>query len=115
MEKKEKAKKIVAWVEYQVNLIDHFYTDSCSRLASVLSAIVCYIGECEVPVFLDREDYYQHAPTRPISSSLYIAGDVDHQLKSWTKYYCSHFPDLKFKVDPKPNIDYNGEALENLN
>ncbi len=111
--KKQKlAKETAAWVEYRVNLTDHFYSDGCGKVAAVLSTFVCSLGGVNVPVFMDRKDYFTNTPNRP----RIIKGEKA-RLDLWTSNYLKHFPDLSLNLQ-KPHKDYekecSNEALENL-
>lgn len=84
------AMRTAAWVEYRINLTDHFMTDSCGKVASVMSTFVCVLADCNLPIFIDKTEYLAHAPSKPA-----VSKDIEErnreQYINWEKYYISKF------------------------
>ena len=51
-----------AWIEYRVNLTDHFFADGCGKISSALAAYVGMRTGVELPTFSERSEIFQHAP-----------------------------------------------------
>lgn len=61
-----------AWIEYRINLVDHFMTDSCGKVATLVSTFVCMLFDQPIALFSDKNEYLIAAPKRPEQNS-----DVD--------------------------------------
>lgn len=56
---------LAAWVEYRVNICDHFFLDGCGKTANALSAWVLARrskSSPALPEFRSREEYFSYAP-----------------------------------------------------
>jgi hypothetical protein len=98
----EWAKQTAAWIEYRINLADHFYEDGCAKVAAVLVAFVCALADSPMPVFLDRADYFK---------------DAANTNKEWAYYYSYRFPEETKAIvskSLKPIAYYVKEATQNL-
>ncbi len=86
-------RELAAWVEYRIDLTDHFFSDGCGKTAKAISAWVLMRGRQELPVFRDRKELYANAPTQ-------VRGENpqtdQEQYKKWLAYYKTLF-DLSVK------------------
>ena len=53
-----------AWVEYRVNLTDHFFADGCGKVSLILSTFVLMSADKEMPLFLAQKEYFFKAPMK---------------------------------------------------
>ncbi len=118
-EKIQWAQKTSAWVEYRINLTDHFMTDSCGKVATVMSTFVCILANHPLPIFSDKKEYLSQAPTRPRDTSK-SDENQDKQYKKWEDYYVTKFlkkdsVNLKLEIEPEHQEKYyKYNALDNL-
>ena len=116
--KKQWAMETAAWVEYRINLTDHFMTDSCGKVASVMSTFVCILSDCSLPIFSDKTEYLAQAPKR--RRTLKSDDSLDKKYKKWEMYYLKKFPNNKtetFQLYLNPENQekyYRQNALDNL-
>lgn len=125
--KSEWVKETTAWIEYRINLTDHFMTDSCGKVATVMVTFVCILADHSLPIFADKADYLLHAPRRPRDSSQ--DAQMDKQFERWKNYYASKFEtindetkiesesklEIQFKlIEADKDYDYKRYALDNL-
>jgi hypothetical protein len=73
-----------AWVEYRVDLTDHFYADGAGKTARALASFVLMRAGHALPTYPDRAELYRHAPT--------VASEPDSavdraQLDAWRTFY----------------------------
>jgi len=88
-EQSQWAQRTAAWVEYRINLTDHFMTDSCGKVAAVMSTFVCILANHPLPVFLHKDEYLACAPKRPrIKGS---SDDGERQYIAWEQHYKAKF------------------------
>lgn len=79
---------LAAWVEYKVDLTDHFFQDGCGRVSKVLSAwiLVRFYGHrTPVPKYRGREEYYGKSPKRREQKYR------EEYFSQWRGYYRSLF------------------------
>lgn len=119
-EKSEWAKKTSAWVEYRINLTDHFMTDSCGKVAAIMAAFVCILVNHPLPVFSDKDEYLLHAPRRPRDINIQDENE-DKQYKKWEEYYVAKFVNKRQLINIKLDASseekkeyYRINALDNL-
>lgn len=76
------------WIEYRVDMTDHFFADGCGKIAKAISAWSLMRHAMPLPTYRSREELYQHAPKA-------IRGEdatVDQQgYDNWMTYYRSLF------------------------
>lgn len=115
----KKAKDFSAWIEYRVNLTDHFIADSCGKTAALLSNFV-FMGADIHPEnmpHLDRKRYFNKAILPETRRGM--NPDIEaEEYERWRRYYCSEFfiQPIKEKVDawsiPSPSIKQHLKGLE---
>ncbi|MBY0407417.1 MAG: zeta toxin family protein, partial [Rickettsiales bacterium] len=69
-----------AWVEFKVNLVDHYFADGCGKTSQALSAFVNMRDGKALPVFTTRDDYF--TAVRQME-----AVPPDQQFAKWQEYY----------------------------
>ncbi len=77
-----------AWVEYRVDLTDHFFADGCGKTAKALSAFVLMRSGQELPTYRDRKELYSHAP-KTIRGADPVINAAEEQ--AWLDYYKTLF------------------------
>lgn len=84
----EDPKNLAGWVEYRIDLTDHFFADGCGKTAKAISSWILMRAHNPLPKYRDRKELYENAPTQ-------IRGqdpEIDKtQLKKWLGYYNSLF------------------------
>ncbi len=87
--------KLAAWVEYRVDLSDHFFADGCGKTAKAISSWVLMRARHDLPLYRDRKELYQNAPTE-------IRGRNQpadrEQFEKWLAYYRTLFSPKKESV-----------------
>jgi len=101
----EDPEKLAGWVEYRINLTDHFFADGCSKTAKAISSWILMRYGHRFPRYRNREELYQHAPTQ-------IRGTNPEanrkEFESWIKYYKSLFK----APESEKTLEYiNGEEM----
>lgn len=69
-------KEVAAWVEYRIDLTDHFFADGCGKTAKAIAVWVLMRAKQSLPVYRSRDEYYGNA-----------RGGYD----AWITYYKSLF------------------------
>jgi CRP-like cAMP-binding protein/predicted kinase len=76
---------LAAWVEYSVDLTDHFFEDGCGKIAKVLSAWVLArasdSSSVTLPEYRGRDEYYEFIKDRDMLNE-----------RNWETYYRTFFP-----------------------
>jgi len=79
---------LTAWVEYRIDVSDHFFADGCGKTAKAISSWVLMRRDHNLPQYTTREDLLAHAPTK-------VRGENDEtdkaQFERWRTYYKSLF------------------------
>lgn len=93
IQNEEDPKEIAAWVEYVIDLTDHYFSDGCGKTAKAMSSWVLMRADVPLPDYSQgakipneeiRKTYYAHAPkTRPGSD----AEQETREFNKWLKYY----------------------------
>ena len=99
---------MAGWVEYRIDLTDHFFTDDCGRVAKAISSWVLMRANRELPRYRSREELYQHAPTQ-IRGSNPEANRKEYEL--WMDYYKSLFGTKKSQKIEGAFEYVNGEEM----
>jgi hypothetical protein len=89
-------KKLAAWIEYRIDLTDHFFADGCGKTAKAISAFALMRAGHELPTYGTRDNYFDKAavetriPTevRPLN----LATENDPQFNRWYSKYQEFFP-----------------------
>jgi len=90
---KEDPVALAAWVEYKIDLSDHFFADGCGKTAKLLSSWVMmragknlpdYTMHGKIPTEKVRGEYYANAPKTIPGTNPTIEAE---ELTNWTKYY----------------------------
>jgi len=100
--------ELAGWVEYRIDLTDHFFTDGCGRVAKAISSWVLMRANRELPRYRSREELYQHAPTQ-IRGSNPEANRKEYDL--WIDYYKSLFETKKSQKIEGAFEYVNGEEM----
>ncbi|HPH64487.1 MAG TPA: zeta toxin family protein [Kofleriaceae bacterium] len=81
--------KLAAWVEYRIDLTDHFFSDGCGKIAKAISGWTLMRNSHQLPAFsADRSAIFKHAPTSRRGQN----ADLDaSQLQVWEKFYRGMF------------------------
>jgi len=87
-----------AWIEYRMNLTDHFWADGVGKTSSALAAFVLMRRGHALPTYsADRKEQFAHAPKRPRSAGREVD---DAQFADWLSYYRTLFEDDEKKTFP---------------
>ena len=81
-------KEVAAWIEYRIDLTDHFFADGCGKTAKAISSWVLMKAKQQLPKYRGREEYYAYAPKKIRNQNL--AEDAQSFAK-WLNYYKSLF------------------------
>lgn len=85
---KQDPEELAAWLEYRIDLTDHFFADGCGKVAKVISAWVLMKNNHTLPVYRDRKELYANAPTQIRGTD--VKTDQE-QYEKWLAYYKSLF------------------------
>ncbi len=80
--------ELAAWVEYRVDLTDHFFADGCGKTAKALSSWVLMRSGNQLPTYRGRAELYANAP-RTIRGT--DAATTQSEEKAWLDYYKTLF------------------------
>ena len=80
-----------AWVEYRIDLTDHFFADGCGKAAKAIAGWVLIREKQQLPKYRGREEYYTNAPTVIRGTD---ANTDREQYERWVNYYKSLFTSL---------------------
>ena len=81
-------KELAGWVEYRIDLSDHFFADGCGTTAKAVSSWILMQAGHSLPKYHNREELYQNAPTQITGQN----AEIDRiQLERWLSYYKTLF------------------------
>lgn len=89
--------EMAAWIEYRVDLVDHFFADGCGKTAKLVSSWVLMRSGRELPDYSRsgkikpeqvRDVYYSNAP---IAKGRTEQVAKEAQYKKWVEYYKTLF------------------------
>jgi hypothetical protein len=90
-------KQLAAWIEYRMDLTDHFFADGCGKAAKAISAWALMRSGQELPTYGSRNAYYDigrpegsRVPTQ--ARDLYRWTEADPQFAQWYSKYLEFFP-----------------------
>jgi len=88
LQNNESSKELAAWVEYRVDLSDHFFADGCGKTAKAIGSWILMRTGDTLPKYRERTELYAHAPTkiRGVNSE-----EDSRALEFWTEYFKSLF------------------------
>jgi|GEM_PF-974636 len=86
--KDEDPVELAAWVEYNIDLTHHFFADGCGKTAKVISSFVLMRSGLPLPNYTNRDDYFEHAPTKIVGRDPEVDND---QYQTWLAYYRTLF------------------------
>lgn len=79
------------WVEYHIDVTDHFFADGCGKVSKAVAAYVLMRNDLPLPSYRSREEHYANAPQ-------HIRGDDADQTRQeydkWMDYYRSLFDEV---------------------
>jgi len=101
----EDPKDLAGWIEYRLDLTDHFFADGCGKTAKAISGWVLMRAGGKLPQYRSREELYQHAPTQ-IRGMNPEANQKEFDL--WIEYYKSLFESSESEKAPEYT---NGEEM----
>jgi len=101
----EDPESLAAWIEYRIDLTDHFFTDNCDRIAKAISTWALIRFSHGLPKYRSREELYQHAPTQMRGTNP-EANQKEFEL--WIEYYKSLFNSPESEKTPEYT---NGEEM----
>jgi hypothetical protein len=101
----EDPESLAGWVEYRINLTDHFFADGCSRIAKAISSWVLMRYGRRLPKYRSFEELYQHAPTQIRGTNPEVN---QKEFELWIEYYKSLF---RFSESEKTPEYTNGEEM----
>ena len=82
--------QLAAWVEYRMDLTDHFFADGCGKISKAISAWTLMRANHKLPKFpKERELLFAAAPTRAID--MIDAQEDSKQFAQWLTFYMSLF------------------------
>ena len=81
-------RELAAWVEYRIDLTDHFFADGCGKTAKAISSWVLMRAKQPLPQYRERSEYYANAPTVIRGTD---ASTDREQYDRWLHYYRSLF------------------------
>jgi len=82
-------KEIAAFIEYHIDLVDHFFADGCGKAAKAISAWSLMQKNLSLPHYRSRDEYYAHARLQnPTGDS---TTDKQRQWEQWLTYYKTLF------------------------
>lgn len=51
-----------AWVIFQMDMVDHFFTDGCGKISKAISNLVLMRYRAPLPAYVSKKELYTHAP-----------------------------------------------------
>lgn len=54
----ESPRTLAPWIEYRVNLSDHFFADGCGKTSQLMAGFVCMRAAHPLPLYRTSEEYY---------------------------------------------------------
>jgi len=95
--KTQDPKALAAWIEYRIDLTDHFFADGCGKAAKAISGWALMRAGEELPTYGNRNAYYDIG--RPEGSrvptqvrDLNVRTEADPQFAQWYSKYLEFFP-----------------------
>lgn len=90
-------KQLAAWIEYRMDLTDHFFADGCGKAAKAISAWALMRAGQELPAYGSRNAYYDIGRPEGSRVPTQVRGldtptDADPQFKQWYSKYLEFFP-----------------------
>ena len=101
----EDPEELAGWVEYRINLTDHFFADGCNKTAKAISSWVLMRYGRRLPKYRSPEELYQHAPTQIRGTNPELN---QKEFELWIEYYKSLF---RFSESEKTPEYTNGEEM----
>ncbi|MBP9738232.1 hypothetical protein KBD20_00940 [Candidatus Saccharibacteria bacterium] len=80
--------ELAGWVEYRIDLTDHFFADGCGKSAKALSAWVLMRAGHDLPTYRGRDELYANAPSTIRTEGSEV---VDKEMNAWLDYYKTLF------------------------
>lgn len=77
-----------AWIEYRIDLTDHFFADGCGKTAKAISSWFLMKYNAPLPAYRNRKELYENAPNQRRGENSEI---TEIQYKRWVNYYKSLF------------------------
>jgi hypothetical protein len=59
MARSESPRTLAPWVEYRMNLADHFFSDGCGKVSQLVAGFVCMRMGHPMPLYRTRDDYFE--------------------------------------------------------
>ena len=94
---KQDPRQLAAWIEYRMDLTDHFFADGCGKAAKAISAWALMRAGQQLPTYGSRDAYYDlgrpegsRVPTQ--ARDLYRWTEADPQFARWYSKYLEFFP-----------------------
>lgn len=78
-----------AWIEYRINLTDHFFSDGCGKVASAMVAFICMRADIYLPETTYNETQYTEALPKKIRDTDNTCEDL--QFEKWLHFYFTRF------------------------
>jgi len=80
--------ELAAWVEYRIDLTDHFFGDGCGKVAKAVGAWTLMKNNHNLPKYRSRKELYDYAPKQIRGINKQI--EID-QYQKWLNYYKTLF------------------------
>ena len=77
---------LASWVEYRMNLTDHFFADGCGKISAALSAYVLMRKGQALPKNSSRDVTFANAPVSP-RKSVAEKDEDQRQYQEWENHY----------------------------
>lgn len=81
---RESPRTLAPWIEYRVNLSDHFFADGCGKASQLMAGFVCMRAEHPLPLYRTSKEYY--ALNGTIRRGIDDKADTN-TLQRFTAYY----------------------------
>ena len=82
--------ELAAWIEYRMNLTDHFFADGCGKTSMAMANFTLMRSGHSLPTYPSRKELFEHAP-----KNRRLADSEDLQFNDWLAYYKSFFETKK--------------------
>jgi hypothetical protein len=79
---------LAGWVEYRIDLTDHFFADGCGKSAKAVSAWVLMRAGLPLPTYRGRDELYANAPTAIRQDG---SEQTQKEQEAWLEYYRTLF------------------------
>lgn len=101
----EDPESLAGWIEYRLDLTDHFFADGCGKTSKAISAWTLMRSNHRLPQYRSREELYQHAPTQIRGTNPEVN---QKEFELWIEYYKS----LSGSPEAEKTLEYtNGEEM----